>query len=907
MGCPAPDRVLEYLAGELSSEQRDAIEVHVDECSDCRALLVELARTGLDAVTLAPVEEPKTIGRYRVEARLGDGGMGTVYAAYDPQLDRRVAVKLVHPELAQRGGIERLLREGRALARLQHPNVVAVHDAGTDGDRVYVAMELVEGETLGAWLRAGPRTWQDVVAKIAAAGRGIAAAHRAGIVHRDVKPDNVLIDRDGTPKVADFGLAGHSDPVPVELPPGDATEPVPRLTQPGMVMGTPLFMSPEQRRGEEVGPASDQYSLCAALDHALGRTKVPRWLRRAIDRGLAADPAARYASIDELIAAIDPARRASRRRVIAVAAAGVGVAAVAGLVLLRGEHDPFGDACAAAGGERAQLWSARDRAAVAAAIRATGVGFADDTVPRVDAAVASYLGDIATAEANVCKNRPTTPDGRATFEQAVACLADRRRELAQMIAQLHHPNAADVQRAVSRIHQLPGVEDCANATSLAAERAARATPAGIANRAEVAAQVRAAVDAEDAGQLRAALDHARRAAALARPFGGVILAKTLLVVGRLAYIDGFAAVEAAEREAATAAEAVHADELRASAMATLMAALAREPGREKEALALQPLVDAAIARADKEAGLRPVVLQAVGTAQLRLGQYDAAIASFQAALAAVRKVLPHGDPRLPDYLDPVGVAYSMARRDAEALPYHVEAYRAAVDAFGASHPNAAIYALNMATKHASLGDCPTALGELAHARATLTGVLAPDSPELLQIDEVMGTCYYVQHDYDRALREHAARQDALRAAGRTRSVEMAATWTDIGDVQLDRKQYDAAVASYQRTVDELEDVLGKSDARLAFPLTKVGEAELAATHAERAVAPLERAAALYTAAQAPANVIAEATFPLARALRTRDPVRAKQLATAALAAFAAAGAQYAERKTAVEALLRELP
>src|SRR5512132_954283 len=150
MGCPAPDRVLEYLAGELSSDQRDAIEAHVDQCSDCRVLLVELARTGLDAVALAPVDEPTAIGRYRVESRLGDGGMGTVYAAYDPQLDRRVAVKLVHPELAQRGGIERLLREGRALARLAHPNVVAVHDAGTDGDRVYVAMELVEGETLAA-------------------------------------------------------------------------------------------------------------------------------------------------------------------------------------------------------------------------------------------------------------------------------------------------------------------------------------------------------------------------------------------------------------------------------------------------------------------------------------------------------------------------------------------------------------------------------------------------------------------------------------------------------------------------------------------------------------------------------------------------------------------------------------
>ena len=909
MACPDPDRVLDYLAGRLPAGERDAIEVHVDGCEACHALFVELARTDIDEViTRAAVDEPATIGRYRVEARLGEGGMGTVYAAYDPQLDRRVAIKLVHPELAERGGVDRLLREGRALARVTHPNIVAVHDASTDGDRVYVAMELVDGETLAQWLRSAPRTWQQIATLFAQAGRGIAAAHRAGIVHRDVKPENVLIDREGRPKVADFGLAGHSDPVPAALSPGDITAPVGRLTQPGTVMGTPLFMSPEQRRGDAVGPATDQYSLCAALDHALSGTKPPRWLRRAIARGLATDPEARFASIDELIAAIDPARRAGRRRAILIAAGAAAVVAVAGTAyILTREPDRFEEACARAERERGALWSERDRAAISAAIRATGVPYADDTWPRVDTAVAVYLKDLGAAATALCTQRPNTPAARETFDEAMACLSDRRDELASLVLQLHAVTAPDVQRMVSRVHQVSTVEDCSNPSTLAAEHAARATPASRMMRARISSEAHAAVAAQVIGDFGRSVAHAKRCVALSRELGGVILAKALLLLGDVSYIDGFAAVEAAEREAAAVAEQVHADDVRAVAMANLMAATAREPGREKEALALQPLVEAAIARANKQPALTPVMQQAMATAQLRLGHTDEAIASFRAALDGARKILPHGDPRLPDYIDPVGVALSMARRDAEAVQYNRDAHQAAVDAFGAKHPNAAIYAINAATKRAALGDCDTALEELAEARSILASALRPDSAELLQITEVMGTCYYVQHRYDEALREHIARQDTLRAAGRARSVEMSATWLDIGDIQLDRKELAAAVASYQRSVDELEDIVGKSDARLGYPLTKLGEAELAAQHPARAIPPLERALALYDATHVPPLVSAEATYPLARALPATARARARRLASSARAAFADGGAAYAARLAAVDAWLREHP
>ncbi len=151
------------------------------------------------------------VGRYVVLDRIGAGGMGVVYAAYDPELDRRVALKLLRPDrFGGDAGRLRLLREAQALARLTHPNVVAVYDVGTFGDRVFVAMELVEGETLRQWLRAEPRSprpWREVLERFLPAGRGLAAAHAAGLVHRDFKPENVLLGRDGRARVVDFGLA----------------------------------------------------------------------------------------------------------------------------------------------------------------------------------------------------------------------------------------------------------------------------------------------------------------------------------------------------------------------------------------------------------------------------------------------------------------------------------------------------------------------------------------------------------------------------------------------------------------------------------------------------------------------------------------------------------------------------
>ncbi len=299
-----------------------------------------------------------SVGRYRVLERLGTGGMSEVYAACDPHLDRQVALKLLLPDA---GGLEpsearlRLLREAQALTRLSsHPNVLPLYEVGEHGERTFLVLELVEGSTLRQWLKARSRSWREVVQVLSAAGRGLAAAHAEGLVHRDFKPDNVLVGRNGRVLVFDFGIAVEqgtgcgttstataaeiaellrdrprsepSTPHPLETP----------LTRAGRIMGTPGYMAPEQYRREPATAQADQFSFCATLYYALYgehafegsgasalaratledrlrpaplHSRVPGWLRQVVLRGLRQKPEERYPSMKALLAALNPRRK----------------------------------------------------------------------------------------------------------------------------------------------------------------------------------------------------------------------------------------------------------------------------------------------------------------------------------------------------------------------------------------------------------------------------------------------------------------------------------------------------------------------------------------------------------------------------------------------------------------------
>ncbi len=284
-----------------------------------------------------------SLGRYKLERMLGEGGMGVVHCAFDPDLERRVALKVLRRRAGADDARQRLLREARAMARLTHPNVVAVHEVGTAGDRDYVAMELIDGETLADWLKAAKRSPREITHAFIAAGRGLAAAHNAGLVHRDFKPHNVLRARDGRVVVTDFGLArGVEATISFEatMKPGHLADATPSslsgITATGSVLGTPAYMAPEQWDGGIVGPAADQFAFCVALWEALtgerpfkGQTldelkrdvqrgvealdvaRVPRRLRAPLRRGLQRDPAKRYPNMDALLAALERADRSA--------------------------------------------------------------------------------------------------------------------------------------------------------------------------------------------------------------------------------------------------------------------------------------------------------------------------------------------------------------------------------------------------------------------------------------------------------------------------------------------------------------------------------------------------------------------------------------------------------------------
>ena len=278
-----------------------------------------VARARAESALFGEGAGPPRIGRYRVVQRAGAGGMGVVWEAHDPELQRAVAIKLLRAESA--AARDRVLAEGQALARLSHPNVVPVFDVGLHADQVFLVMELVRGETLRQHVAAGPRDPRAIAQIYRQAGEGLAAAHRAGLVHRDFKPDNAIVGRDGRVRVLDFGLAcppGLADDAP-DVPP---------------VIGTPRYMAPEQAAGGVITAAADQYAFCASLREALTRAgdgrAIPRWLEAVIARGTRADPAARFPSMDEVTRALaGPPRSALRSRLLVVAAAALAAGAFA--------------------------------------------------------------------------------------------------------------------------------------------------------------------------------------------------------------------------------------------------------------------------------------------------------------------------------------------------------------------------------------------------------------------------------------------------------------------------------------------------------------------------------------------------------------------------------------------------
>jgi serine/threonine protein kinase len=360
--CPSDKTFTLLLEGSLSDAELQALQVHGDGCAACGRTLSELART------MMPGHGDWLGERYQLLEPLGIGGMGVVYTAFDTKLQRKVAVKRLR-ELAAGASVERrrarFLREAQLLASLSHANVLTVHDVGGVDPELYVVMELVDGWPMSRWIsEADPRPdWRRILDLYVQVGHGLSAAHQLGVVHRDVKPENILVARNGRVLIGDFGLAGLAEAAETSA----ETAGVPTgLTQTGAVLGTPAYMAPEQHDGKPADALSDQFSFCVSLYESLhgrrpfpgqtagdiaaavrsgrvtaGGDGVPRAVDRAVARGLAADPARRYATMDALLAALAGARdQRPLRRVLIAGAIGMVVAATSAVAIMARRHPP---------------------------------------------------------------------------------------------------------------------------------------------------------------------------------------------------------------------------------------------------------------------------------------------------------------------------------------------------------------------------------------------------------------------------------------------------------------------------------------------------------------------------------------------------------------------------------------
>ncbi len=800
------------------------------------------------------------LGRYQLTARLGAGAMGQVWAADDPELGRKVAIKVLKDGLATWS--ERLRREARAMAQLDHPGVVAVYDVGEDEDRVYIAMELIAGSSLREWV-ATPRPWRAIVEAFVAAGRGLAAAHAAGLIHRDFKPDNVLIAADGRVAVGDFGIARLSDGTgadgadrggaalparadeAVTVPSGGACDShagddrirlIATLTAAGDLIGTPAYMAPEQHLGRAAGPSSDQFAFCVSLWEALfgrrpfladttdglepavavglaiidGRltappagVRVPGWLRRAIVRGLDGDPVRRHLSISALVATLEHGL-ARRRRVILGAAGTTALATVAAIAVSLTGHSPAASACTGAHRRLGGVWDPATRVAVRAAFTATARPYAAATADRVERILDEYAAGWTSAHIETCKATVRREQSESLLDLRMMCL-DRRLAALGALTRLYAaaPDPAVLDRAVSAATWLPGNAECADVAALTAYP----LPADPAARAEITA-VRGHLDEIEvmakAGKPRDALAAATEVQARARATGhAAMIAEALLVLAQQQREQGEPAVAEASLRAAYLAAAEARDDRRAARAALDLYLLVGEKQRRfADARQLRPIAEAAVARAGGDDELRGILLYAVG-----------GVLAYEGDLAGARA----------------------AREQALALRERLN---------GPSSFPVAITLNGLATILQEQGDYDGARAHLDRAVAILEQVLGPAHPYVGYAASNLGNLALLQGRLDEAQRRYEQAVATIEPALGARSIQVAALLQNLGLVEVKRGDLSGARAHLERALAVREELLGRDHPDVAQTLVNLGALASEEARHDEAVGHLERALAI---------------------------------------------------------------
>ena len=892
-----------------------------------------------------------------LESRLGAGGMGVVYLARDRKLDREVAVK---SHRLGGGADGRLLAEAQAMARLAHPNVVAVYDVRSVGGHLLLLMEYVSGDTLRAWQKRKPRSRAEILDVFMATGAGLAAAHTAGLVHRDFKPENVIVGDDGRPRVVDFGLAREvTDFRPTRD--GEPTRdggPTARETSEA-VAGTLLYMAPEQFEGK-ADSRTDQFAFCLTLAEAIygehplleaSREQLrdpaqrrehletgaisalsPRWLRRVLTRGLAADPADRFPTMNALLAAIRRGR--DRRRRGALAAIFVtGVAAATGALYLSIPMDE--PSCASGDQHLAGVWDPEIRAQASAGVVASGLSHAEQVWELAGPRADSYASRWADARVALCEARRDDQLSERAFDLATACLDRGRAQLLELAAQLARADRPIINGAIETVDELPDPATCTDTSrlALAIEPPERAIAADVATlRTELGR-----TEARSRLGLTDALQRGRSAVATARALEyQPALAEALLSLSYLEHeADHHHEALAALEEALALAYATSHDDLVPDILAGIMRT-SGELGRD-DVDRWYTLADAAIDRGTVkprrrgplnciyatlaantghhekalEHGARCVELTergygpntgktamahyARGAAEIASGHYSEAETTLERALAVARRSFG------PAHLN-VGMIHRARARAARRLGKYD---RAAEYAASALEIDELVFGEGDPRLHGNYGLLAAILTEsgqlsegLPHFETAHELLVALDGVGQSAIAQSLGNLAIMNAtagDNDRAATLAAESLAVFEAHLDAPDADLVNAYTTLGTVERYRNNLDPALEAHERSVALLDEVFSAEHPLRINSLVELGHTLSARGEYPRSVHVLREAVALLENPDAPPSWAAEARFALARALAAsgHDGAEAHRYAHAARAGYSALGPGFA--------------
>ncbi len=872
---------------------------------------------------------PTMIGKYRVDEVLGRGAMGVVYEAWDEELQRTVAVKLIADDLEAGGAEVRFRREALALGKLAHPNVVTVHEVGTHKERLFIAMELVRGQTLDAWLRGADRSWRDCLDVFVQAGRGLDAAHQAGLVHRDFKPANCIVGETGRVRVLDFGLArGSADFLDEEVAatfPAVSTLDV-SVTRTGATVGTPAYMAPEQLRGGDVTASSDQFAFCTALYEALegvrpfagksvveiyenieagrfvrGSGRAPGEVFRMVERGLAVTPGQRWATLGELVDALEavPHRRARRRVVGGVVAAGVLAAAVVGAAWI--PQEPCEDL------PQTEVWNADRRATLEAAM---GGGAAWATL---DDAVSKWTRAWDGLQASAC--RAARVDG-STNEVVLArqrvCMLQRERTTETLLRNLvGATSAAKYSPAV--LLQLPSLGRCGHGNIMDLE------PPPLELELEVDA-VRVQIDESRAAWVVGDTERAEAAATAAWAAAGDLeygpvraeAGVRLGTVRRESAPDRGAAVLV---RAFTDAETAGDDPTAAEAAMRLMEA-STYAGRPEAASRWHSLAWAKLQRIGAGPRLRAELAAGLVDLSLLSADFEAARVASDEALAGSIEADGRNSLQYAHALAARARVLDQMTSGAQVDRAYGDALAAFQDRTGPDHFLFANTQMNRGMSRLESGDydgarrdldtalpvveradMPRLLVTLLVARAQLgsmTGELTLDALDRIhglldtfggedttriEIERVTAAFYLRLGETDRAreLFEHI-----VAVARRTPdfpAVQLAMDVNNVGECLLEEQRWVEAAGRFEASRAVLERALQPDDLRLAYVLTGLGRALVGQQDLDRARPLLERSLRILELEPGDVHLLAHTQLALARTLGNSE--RAQVLNTQA--------------------------